>query len=500
MRFKFHNLRSFRFILISVLILVLPPAGKIYYDTNTIEIRRFQIADSSFGESLTGLKLAFIADLHTKGNGPREEEIKRILEKERPDFILMGGDLIPFTGPYEPALAFLDQLGKVYAVLGNTEYSNENGSCILCHQEKSRQLKRESRPVFLRNSQYVLKGGKKAVTLIGVDDPVTKKNDLSGAIRNADPASLKILLAHSPEIFEEAVQSGMDLIFAGHNHGGQIFLVGYLRKVILMDPALEYLEGFYQKGKTLMYVSRGVGTSFLPFRLGVKPEIAFFTFSNNSINPINPTNPINSINSFLVSNDPSQTIFTGLTLSSLIETFNILTFLNPNNSTNSANSTNPINPSTSTNLFDFETEGELNLLDWTCHKWFELSQEHATSGRYSLKMTLPPAQYPGVNFKRVHPDWSNHRFLKMDLYNPAEDTFTFHVRIDDEKSGWEYADRFDVNFEIKKGKNSISIPLDSLKTNFTPRPLNLQKIERFMVFVPRNASKREFYLDNIRLE
>jgi len=88
----------------------------------------------------------------------------------------------------------------------------------------------------------------------------------------------------------------------------------------------------------------------------------------------------------------------------------------------------------------------------------------------------------------------------MDLYNPAEDTFSFHVRIDDEKSGWEYADRFDMNFEIKKGKNSVSIPTEAIKTNLNPRPLNLKSIKRMMVFVPNNPKKRELYIDYIRLE
>jgi predicted MPP superfamily phosphohydrolase len=473
------------------LILTFALIGKIYYDTNTIEIRRFQIADSSLGESLAGLKLAFIADLHTKRNGPRENEIKGILEEEKPDFILLGGDFISFKGPYEPAVAFLNQLGKAYAVLGNIDYSNENGSCILCHQEKSRELKKKPQPVFLRNTYSVLEGSRGKVSLIGVDDPVTKKSDLSGTIRKADSAGPKILLAHSPEIFEEAVQSGVDLVLAGHNHGGQIFLVGYLRKMILMDPALEYLQGFYQKGKTLMYVSRGVGTSFLPFRLGVKPEITFFTFSNNPGKSNNPMNPIKTLS---ISNNPPQTIFTGLSLSSLIETFDIFSFLNSKNPSNPKNSSDP------TNLFDFKSEEDLNQLDWTCQKWFELSPEHATSGRYSLKMTLPPGQYPGVNFKRVYSDWSDYRFLKMDLYNPAEDTFTFQVRIDDEKSGWEYADRFDMNFEIKKGENPVSIPTEAIKTNLKPRPLDLKNIKRFMVFVPDNQVKRELFVDNIRLE
>ena len=361
-------MRSFRFILICILVLTLALVGKIYYDTNTIEIRRFQIANSSLSESLAGLKFAFISDLHTKRNGPREKKIYRILEEEKPDFILLGGDFIAFRGPFEPAVEFVSKLAKAYAVLGNTEYSNENGSCILCHRVKSRELKRNPQPVFLRNSISVLEGSRGKVSLIGLDDPVSRKNDLRAIIQKADPPSPKILMAHSPEIFEEATDSGVDLVLAGHNHGGQVFLVRYLAKLGPMDPALEYLEGFYQKGKTLMYVSRGVGTSFIPFRLGVKPEIAFFTFSGARSN---------RGESLSVSNSPPQTIFAGLDAANFFESFNIFQFFSTREDSGGRLPEKGM-------LFDFETEAELNMLNWECHKWFELSPQHATSGRYSL--------------------------------------------------------------------------------------------------------------------
>jgi hypothetical protein len=88
----------------------------------------------------------------------------------------------------------------------------------------------------------------------------------------------------------------------------------------------------------------------------------------------------------------------------------------------------------------------------------------------------------------------------MDVFNPEAEPFTFHVRIDDKKSGWEYEDRFDRDFKIQKGMNHISIPLASVKANVTRRPLDLSHIERLMLFVPGNDKKRTFYLDNIRLE
>jgi hypothetical protein len=304
-------------------------AAKAYYDTRSIEIRHYEIKNSSLGEALNGLKVAHLSDLHLKSIGLRENKILEILTEEKPDLIFITGDLISFEGPYEPVMSFLRQLKPpygIYGVLGNTEYSNENGSCILCHEEKSRSLKRNQRPVFLRNSLLTLKVNGNALDIIGVDDSVEKKSNLKEALKDTNSKNPSILLAHSPEIFEEASSSGIDLLLCGHTHGGQIFLTKYLRKIIPLEASLEFIEGLFQNGKMLMYVSRGVGTSYLPFRFGVKPEITFFKFTNDTnekirmsrMDPINPKNPINPINSMnpsntvSISNTPPDTVFLGL--------------------------------------------------------------------------------------------------------------------------------------------------------------------------------------------
>jgi hypothetical protein len=118
-------------------------------------------------------------------------------------------------------------------------------------------------------------------------------------------------------------------------------------------------------------------------------------------------------------------------------------------SSNSSNSSNPMN------LFDFESNSDLERLHWECRKRFELSEENATSGKHSLKVSLPPGQYPGVSFHEINRNWSEAKHFAMDVFNPSEERVTFHVRIDDNKSGWEYANRFDINFELKQGLNHI---------------------------------------------
>jgi hypothetical protein len=461
--------------------------GKAYVDTNTIEVKKYQISHPSLGEVLAGLKVAHLSDLHIKRTTDWGKKILEILGHEKPDLILLTGDYIKFNGSYEPALSFFRQLKApfgVYAVMGNTEYYNENGSCILCHKEGSRQLRDTPNPIFLKNSHVDLSINGKIITLLGVDDPVNKRDDLKQALKGVSPNNPAVLLAHSPEIFSKASDLGIDLVLSGHTHGGQLFLVRVLRKIFPLDQTLDFLDGFFQEGKTVMVVNRGIGTSFLPFRFGVKPEIAFFECKNPTSQPVP--------GGFQIFNTSSKDIFAGFDFSSFFETFNLLDFIK-NKLANSRNSGEaPL-------LFDFESPAELQRLNWECHKWFELSTDHATSGKYSLKASFPPGQYPGINFKAIARDWSRYAHLKMDIFNPSKEDVLFHIRIDDHKSGWEYADRFDRNVTLKPGRNAISLPTSSIKTNLDQRLLNLEKIERMMIFIPNNLKPRDLYFDNIRL-
>ncbi len=494
----FKHKRPFIIILITLLFLFV---AKAYYDTHSIEVRHYKIKNSSLGDVLGGLKIAQLSDLHIRSIGLMEKQILEILKGEKPDLILITGDSIEFRGPYAAAISFFHQLKPslgTFAVLGNTEYSNENGSCIFCHEEKSRSLRKKPNPIILRNSSVALKINGRTINVIGVDDPVTKKNNLRGAIRKIDPEAPSILLAHSPEVFEEASGFKIDLLLCGHTHGGQIFLTKYFRNIFPLEVSLEFIEGFFQESKVLMYVSKGVGTSRLPFRLGIKPEITFFNFAGN------PSNPSNSIDSPSISNTSFTIIFAGLNLGSFIETFNILKCFNISTRLGgSANPTNSTNSTKSTNqkiLFDFESESELKRLNWECHKWFELSEKNVTSGKYCLKVILPPGQYPGIDFQEMKHDWSEFHSLRMDIFNPAEEKVNLSIRIDDRESGPEYVSRFDTVFELKQGMNHISIPTKSIRTNIHHRPLNLKQIKRIIVFIMNNTKQRELYLDNMRLE
>ena len=79
-----------------------------------------------------------------------------------------------------------------------------------------------------------------------------------------------MLMAHEPDYFVEAARYQVDLTLSGHTHGGQIRILG---RAPLTHTRLGFVAGSYARGSSRLYVSRGVGVTVLPLRVGVRAEI-----------------------------------------------------------------------------------------------------------------------------------------------------------------------------------------------------------------------------------
>ena len=466
----------------------------IYRDTNCLEINYHVIEHQRLGDVLGHAKICFITDLHVRSPGWKENVILEILRQEKPDLILLGGDYVDSRGDYGQALRLIGRFEAplgVFAVMGNAEYHSENGSCILCHRTGSKTLEENKSPIFLRNRAVRLVRNGKVVNLIGLDDPVTRRDkgvpdhDLEEIIPFLNGDHPNILIVHSPEIYAEAVKHGIDFVLCGHNHGGQIFFAKYLRSILHLDPSLEYAAGFFRERKTLMYVSKGVGTSILPFRLGVRPEITFFTFTKKE-----KRNRPEGSDRVLYSK--TKTYYAEVSCKLLRETFSILPVLIEKD----------LLPTVADEqaLFDFENEKDLMHLNRECHKWFERSRMYSTSGSYSLKVELPPGKYPGIEFREFCPDWSQSTHFKIDIYNPGSRQLKMYVRFDDRKGRCKIMMHHDHELHILPGMNYVSIALKDLKSNVTGQFLDLRRMHQFKIYVPDNPRRTEFYMDHVRLE
>jgi hypothetical protein len=150
-------------------------------------------------------------------------------------------------------------------------------------------------------------------------------------------------------------------------------------------------------------------------------------------------------------------------------------------------------------LYDFESESVFGQFHWKCHTLFSLSDKYAVHGEKSLKLELFPSSYPGLSPALKHHDWRNYHALCFEVYNPTPERVKLTLRIDDKKKSLKYSDRYNNSFMIMPGANTLNIPLDSLKTSKTDRPLELKNIYRFLVFMSHPEKRHVLYLDYFRL-
>lgn len=226
---------------------------------------------SAPSDSGTPLRIALLADLHLPTFLGDEDKLWTALEKGDPDVVLVAGDVRNHRRSYAAGEAFLNRVGSRWptaVVMGDADQCSWRGQCIACRARYGG--KRELPFRILRNESWILPDLNLFVH--GVDDPTTDRDEPEP---EPPPGFRSILLVHSTHKLSEARMGRYDLVLAGNTHGGQLFfLKPFLSR---LDPSLDgrYPGGEYRIGGTLLVVSRGTGTSRMPMRLGVPPEMTW---------------------------------------------------------------------------------------------------------------------------------------------------------------------------------------------------------------------------------
>lgn len=260
----------------------------LYLERNAVALRRYQAAVPGLPPAFDGFTILHLSDLHDREFGPAGEELIRLLGGERFDLVAVTGDLVVGESPrLTPALELFEGLLRtfgrpVYAVNGNHDWRLGRGG------EFNGRL-RETGAAVLSNSAVPLERGRDRIWLVGVDDPVTGRDRLDLALGRAERGAPRLLLAHSPQLYPRAVAARLDLVLAGHTHGGQIRLpilgapfvpgMGFF-------PRFDY--GIYRNGPSTLIVSAGLGESGLPIRVNIRPECSLVTLRPPSPVPPGP--------------------------------------------------------------------------------------------------------------------------------------------------------------------------------------------------------------------
>ena len=219
---------------------------------------------------LDGLRIAHLSDFHLgvpSGGTRAVESAVGWVEERRPDIVAITGDLLTHPRGERRLRALLSRLGeRCYVVLGNHDFGDARDP-----------LAAPSRPEdltpahLLRDESVVLDVRGRRVQIVGID-PATYRAGRADPVGLADPdADLRILLCHYPYVYDR-IRPVYDLVLAGHLHDGQIAIPYGLGKVRLAHLNWRYTRGFYRRNGSVLHVSPGLGTTFVPFRFFARPE------------------------------------------------------------------------------------------------------------------------------------------------------------------------------------------------------------------------------------
>lgn len=263
-------------------------AWAFWIEPASLNVRRVSLQIPSWHAEHRGIKVALLTDLHVGAPHMGLEKLRRVVERtngEGPDVVLILGDLViggknheggvvggTFVQPEQIAeeLKNLRASRGVFAVLGNHDwwYDGERVAAALTGVGI----------VVLENSAVRIERAGRAFWLAGIADLWTRQPDIAGALRKVEGDDPVLLMTHNPDIFPD-VPPRVSLTVAGHTHGGQVNFPFIGRPVVPSEFGQRYAFGHVVERGRHLFVGGGVGTSIIPVRFRVPPEIVILNLT-----------------------------------------------------------------------------------------------------------------------------------------------------------------------------------------------------------------------------
>jgi len=219
--------------------------------------------------ALNGLRIALLTDIHHSAL-VGADDVRAAVDLTlslRPDLIVLGGDYVSFAdrdyvGPVAELLAPLKAPQGVFAILGNHDDEKDMPAALV--RRGFEVLKDDLTRVTLRGE---------ALELAGIKFWTRRASEIyERAVKNSRDTVL--LLAHDPRRLTEAAKLNIPAVLSGHTHGGQVVLPGVGAVAKARFPIL---QGLGRQDNTSIFVSRGIGTVYVPVRINCPPEVAIIT-------------------------------------------------------------------------------------------------------------------------------------------------------------------------------------------------------------------------------
>jgi predicted MPP superfamily phosphohydrolase len=255
--------------------LVVGGAGFGYlYERHRVQVTHGSLGVSGLPDALHGLRIGLVTDTHYSRTVPAEdiESAVRLTLQERPDLIVLGGDYVTWgdRGYVSGSADLLSPLAAphgVFAVLGNHDDDRDMPGALTA---KGFTVLRDAR------TRITIRG--EPLEIAGIRYWTRRVEHIAPVLRGASGTT--ILLAHDPRRLAEAAAFNVGAVLSGHTHGGQIVVPGIGPLAARRFPVI---AGAGRRENTAIFVSRGIGTVYIPIRLNCPPEVAIVTLESKSV-------------------------------------------------------------------------------------------------------------------------------------------------------------------------------------------------------------------------
>jgi predicted MPP superfamily phosphohydrolase len=246
-----------------------------HIETRLLEKNKIRVND-------TGFKIAHLTDIHLEKMFVSKKKIKRAIEEEKPDIIVLTGDYFESKSSSERFCDFLKYINDdsidVCITWGNHDHKNFKDKKF--YKEFCESLNRMGITILCNNSFSVEKNNQ-FLSIIGIDDLFSGIPDIEKSFSQMPKTSKvckKIVISHNPDIIFKLKNKEFDMLLAGHFHGGQIYMPFGFEFKILREERLckmNVIRGLNDVEGHKIYINRGVGNVLFPLRFCSLPEIAF---------------------------------------------------------------------------------------------------------------------------------------------------------------------------------------------------------------------------------
>ena len=246
-----------------------------YISTSGIIVKEYSNTYENLPQEYHGLKIIHISDIHY-GNTTFKKQLNHMMNKINelnPDIVVFTGDLIDKDFKYQDTDIdnIVTILSKINTTIGKYSIKGNQDTEIF------EQIMQKSNFIVLNNtSDLIYKNSTTPIYINGIGSSIKQEIDITKAFEKNNKNIFTITIMHEPDNIDEILQTyTVDLALAGHSHNGQVRLP-FIGSIVKNQDAKKYDDAYYKINNTDLYISGGIGTSTLPFRLFNRPSINLY--------------------------------------------------------------------------------------------------------------------------------------------------------------------------------------------------------------------------------